>query len=170
VDVLKGVNMAFRRHLVQFPCGLRGDGAQAHNDLAISLWVRRQGWRLIYDPGLIVDHYLGARYVGTPRRNPQARAITNDAYNQTAALLATGTVSPLRLLAYGLILGDRAYPGPGRCVAGLATGSATELLRRMIPSFVGRLGAFRAHLYGDRLGYDWAQTRRAALTAGRSAS
>jgi glycosyltransferase involved in cell wall biosynthesis len=151
VDVLKGVNMAFRRHLVRLPSGM-GEGAQIH-DLAVSLWVRRQGWQLIYDPALIVDHYPAVRYTGTPRANPPARAIREEAYSHTAALLATGMVSPLRLLVYGVLFGDRAFPGPGRFLLGSARGEAQELVHRVIPALRGRFAAHRAYLRGDRLGY-----------------
>jgi glycosyltransferase involved in cell wall biosynthesis len=158
VDVLKGVNMAFRRHLVQFPSGLRGEGSQIHNDLALSLWVRSLGWRLIYDPLLIVDHYPGVRPSGSPRFDPPAKAIADGAYNQAAAIMASRTVPLARLVTYGLIVGDRAYPGPGRCLVGIARGEGQQMLRHVIPSLHGRLAAYYAYLRGYRLGYDMPRT------------
>lgn len=154
VDVLKGVNMAFRRHLIQLPSGLRGGGAQAHNDLSVSLWVRRQGWDLIYDPDLIVDHYPAPRQEGTPRGRPPRQAVSDEAYNYTAALLAMRAVSPLRLLTYGLLFGNRAYPGLGRCLIGFASGEGFDLSRRLVPSLHGQLSAHHSYRAGERLGYD----------------
>lgn len=154
VDVLKGVNMAFRRPLVRFPDGLRGGGAQAHNDLALSLWVRSQGWDLVYDPNLLVDHYPAPRHAGTPRGRPPTRAVSDEAFNLTAALLASGKVAPSRLFVYGLMVGDRSYPGPVRCLIGLSQPERVELLRRMIPSLQGKLAAYRSYRAGVRLGYD----------------
>ena len=58
VDLLKGVNMSFTSEALadlKFDESLRGSGAGVLCDLAISLDVRRKGWRLIYDPALVVD-------------------------------------------------------------------------------------------------------------------
>src|SRR5262249_9443786 len=49
VDVLKGANMVFRRASLALPVGLRGAGAEAHFEVATSLWARARGWTLIYD-------------------------------------------------------------------------------------------------------------------------
>ncbi len=154
VDVLKGVNMAFRRHLVRFPKGLRGEGSEVHNDLALCLWVRTKGWRLVYDPALIVDHFPGIRPSTSPRRNLPARATRDQAYNQAAALLATKMLSTSRVVAYGLLCGDRACPGPGRCLVGFARGEGQELSSRVLPATQGRLGAYWSYMRGSRLGYD----------------
>jgi len=60
----KGVNMNYRRAAIanlRFDQRLWGPGAQAHNDMAFSLAVRR-GWKLIYDPRVAVDHYPAQRF------------------------------------------------------------------------------------------------------------
>ena len=64
VDVLKGVNCAFRAPLLRavgFDARLRGDGAQLHWELGVCLPIRRAGWRLRYDPAIAVDHHVAAR-------------------------------------------------------------------------------------------------------------
>jgi len=59
VDHLKGVNMSFRRALLPaFDTNIRGPHL---NDTDISLGVRRQGYRLIFDPEAKVDHYPAVR-------------------------------------------------------------------------------------------------------------
>lgn len=65
VDVLKGVNCAFRLALVRthgFDERLRGAGAQVHWELSLCLALRRDGWRLIYDPAIRVRHHAGIRH------------------------------------------------------------------------------------------------------------
>ena len=65
VDVLKGVNCAFRLPLVRaarFDDRLRGQGAQVHWELSLCLALRRAGWRLVYDPAIRVRHHIGVRH------------------------------------------------------------------------------------------------------------
>ncbi len=64
VDVLKGVNCAFRAaplRGVGFDARLRGEGAQVHWELATCLPLRRAGWRLRYDPAIAVEHHVAPR-------------------------------------------------------------------------------------------------------------
>ena len=68
VDVLKGVNCCFRGNLLRsvgFDRRLRGRGNVSHWELALCLRLRRDGWRLVYDPAIRVDHH--------PRRPPRRR-------------------------------------------------------------------------------------------------
>jgi glycosyltransferase involved in cell wall biosynthesis len=64
VDVLKGVNCAYRATLLKsvgFDRRLRGAGAQLHWELGIGLPLRRAGWRLRYDPAIAVEHHVEVR-------------------------------------------------------------------------------------------------------------
>jgi GT2 family glycosyltransferase len=64
VDVLKGVNCAFRApplRAVGFDPRLRGAGAQMHWELGACLPLRRAGWRLRYDPAIGVEHHIESR-------------------------------------------------------------------------------------------------------------
>lgn len=90
VDILKGANMSYRRSAIKdqyFDDRLRGTGAQAHNDLAFSLAVRRKGWKLIYDPLVAVDHYPGQRFDQDKRGEFNALAMANRVHNKTLTLL-----------------------------------------------------------------------------------
>ena len=69
-DVLKGVNIAFRRPVldaVGFDPRLRGRGAQPHWEVSTCLGVKRAGWKVLYDPSVVVDHNEGPRYNDTER-------------------------------------------------------------------------------------------------------
>ena len=87
VDVLKGVNCAFRAAPLRragFDARLRGDGAQVHWELATCLPMRRAGWRLRYDPAIAVDHHVAPRdgadqvHRGAFAAEPFADAVHNE--------------------------------------------------------------------------------------------
>jgi GT2 family glycosyltransferase len=64
VDLLKGVNCAYRADLLRavgFDPRLRGAGAQLHWELGVGLPLRRAGWRLRYDPAIAVEHHVEVR-------------------------------------------------------------------------------------------------------------
>jgi (heptosyl)LPS beta-1,4-glucosyltransferase len=117
VDMLKGVNMSWRREAIaplQFDTRLLGNGAQVHNELALSLAVKRAGWKLLYDPAIAVDHYEGDRR--TEDRvgyfDSSMEAVFNSSYNE--ALILWEHFSPLQRMLYGLwsfLIGSRQVPG-----------------------------------------------------------
>jgi glycosyltransferase involved in cell wall biosynthesis len=89
VDILKGANCSFRMAAIKpigFDRRLRGAGAQVHNDMLASLAVRRAGWRLIYDPQVTVDHYLGKRHDRDQRGKLNRDATVDRAYNLRLAM------------------------------------------------------------------------------------
>jgi cellulose synthase/poly-beta-1,6-N-acetylglucosamine synthase-like glycosyltransferase len=112
VDVLKGVNCAYRRTVLQcigFDERLLGTGAQVHWELGLGLQLRRAGWKLIYDPAVAVDHYLAPR-CGEDQRDRYEW--TNAAYNETLSLLEY--VTPMRRLVFivwAVLVGTRSSPG-----------------------------------------------------------
>jgi GT2 family glycosyltransferase len=64
VDLLKGANMSFRcSALEKARCDtrLRGSGAQPNEDISLTLAVKREGWKIAYDPNAMVDHYQAIR-------------------------------------------------------------------------------------------------------------
>ena len=90
VDVLKGVNMSFRRSAIgqmHFDPRMRGTGAQVHFELAFSLSLKRAGWKLIYDPRVAVDHYPAQRFDEDQRNTFNDIALINAIHNETLVLL-----------------------------------------------------------------------------------
>lgn len=117
VDVLKGVNCAYRREALEpigFDSRLRGPGAQMYWELSLGLAVRRNGWRLVYDPTVLVDHFP-ARRADADRVGYETTSehdITDAAYNQTLLLLEH--LAPLQRLVYLLwvsLIGTNDSPG-----------------------------------------------------------
>lgn len=115
VQVLKGVNMAFRRDAIgslRFDPRLRGNRAQAHCETSFSLDVRRRGWTLIYDPSLRVEHFPAAQ------DNEDSRGSFNDAAFYNASfnfrLIMCEYLSPagrFAFVAYSTLIGERSDPG-----------------------------------------------------------
>jgi len=121
VDVLKGANMAFRTDWLRrfgFDERLRGIGAQVHNDLIICLQIRRAGGCLLYDPDLIVDHYMTHRPAGDDRTRGTLGAVSDEVHNETLALMEFLPTwrRPLWLIA-AVLWGTRRNPGLGVSLA-----------------------------------------------------
>ena len=101
VDVLKGVNMSFRRRAIadlRFDQRMRGSGAQVHFEVVFSLTLKQRGWKLIYDPQIAVDHFPAQRFDEDQRHAFNSEASINAVHNETVALL--GYLSPLRRLVF----------------------------------------------------------------------
>jgi glycosyltransferase involved in cell wall biosynthesis len=115
VDVLKGVNMSFRRHAigaVRFDHRLRGNGAQVHLDHSFAMAIKRAGWKLVYDPEIAVDHYLAPRHDEDSRSEFNPVAFRNSVHNQTLGML--DHLPPFRrvaFLGYSILVGTWAAPG-----------------------------------------------------------
>jgi cellulose synthase/poly-beta-1,6-N-acetylglucosamine synthase-like glycosyltransferase len=118
VYFIKGANMSYRRSALNgllFDKRLRGEGAQVCNDMAFSLTLRKNGWKLIYDPAVSVDHYPEPRFDFTGRTGGafEAKAAEITAYNQYWALATGMATGRERTIAcgYQVLVGNRSLPG-----------------------------------------------------------
>jgi hypothetical protein len=141
VDVLKGANLLFRREALRLPSDLRGAGAQEHFEVAMCLAILSEGWRLVFDPSIVVDHVPAPRSDGD-RGAPSATATRDAAYNLVRAVCELRPEVRWRRAVYGLLIGDRAVPGLARATAAVAMRDPTTA-RRLLPSVGGQLGALR---------------------------
>ncbi|MFC3801784.1 glycosyltransferase [Cohnella sp. GCM10012308] len=131
-DVLKGVNMSFRKELAVFPHDLHGTGAQAHFEVHMCLRARRLGFKLIYDASAVVDHYPAPRFDEDQRGKAVPEAAANAAYNlQLGILRWGGSFRAASRLVYAALIGDRASPGLGRLAIAWVRGE-----RIVVSSFV----------------------------------
>lgn len=111
VDVLKGVNMSFRKIAIKnlrFDENMKGTGAQVHFELAFCLALKQAGWKLIYDPEVKVNHYPARRFDEDIRRSFNKVAWSNAVHNETFALLKY--LSPNRRLIFlfwSILVGTR---------------------------------------------------------------
>jgi GT2 family glycosyltransferase len=143
VQHVKGVNMAFRRHLITFPVGLRGGGAQVHNETGMCLHLLAQGLKVVYDPRAQVDHYPGPRFDDDSREAPSVQAKLNSAYNASYIIHSFWPHLRFRRLAYMLLVGDRSSPGLVRAAIAVAKRDRS-LLHLIGPSAVVQVEAWRA--------------------------
>jgi glycosyltransferase involved in cell wall biosynthesis len=115
VDILKGVNMSFRKSAVsgmRFDERMRGTGAQVHFEIMWCLSLRKRGWKLVYDPNIIVDHYLAQRFDEDIRGQFNSLACSNAAHNETLALLEyLTTLRRVLFLLWAILIGTRACFG-----------------------------------------------------------
>ena len=116
VDILKGANMAIRRAALarkRLDTDLRGTGAEHHWEIDLSLALKRDGWRLAYDPSVEVRHYEAERYGGQREERMSAAERFDAVHNQTLALLRNLPPGRRTVAAsYAFLLGTRADPGP----------------------------------------------------------
>jgi glycosyltransferase involved in cell wall biosynthesis len=152
VDVLKGVNMSFRRSAItslRFDKRMRGTGAQVHFELAFTLTLKRAGWQIIYDPMIAVDHYPAQRFDEDRRNQFNKIALMNNVHNETLALLEYLSLPrQFIFLLWALLAGNR---------------DARGILQwlRFFPS-EGRLAGYKLHacLLGRWQGWQtWKQSR-----------
>jgi cellulose synthase/poly-beta-1,6-N-acetylglucosamine synthase-like glycosyltransferase len=150
VALLKGANMAFRRAALAIPTGLRGVGAQVHQEVSMCLWASKRGWTILYDPAIVVDHYPAERLDPDRRGRPEAKAVSDAAYNYTFSLLSFQPQLFWRRTLYGLLVGDRAIPGLARAVVAVARREA-DVIRYLPASLIGQAEALVDIARGRRL-------------------
>jgi glycosyltransferase involved in cell wall biosynthesis len=88
VDVLKGANMAYRRALAAplgFDLRLRGSGLE-HSEPSLCLPLRAAGWRIVYDPAIVVDHFLAPRARGDDRELLDPARVYDATFNEALSL------------------------------------------------------------------------------------
>jgi hypothetical protein len=124
VNLLKGANMSYRRRAIagiRFDTRLRGTGAQPYEDIAFSLAVARGGWRLAYDPGIVVNHFAVPR--DEPRHYVSVSSLTDvegfrtHAFNGVVALWNELSLPRhAAFLAWSLVVGTSTCPGLAQAV------------------------------------------------------
>lgn len=110
VDFLKGCNMSYRREALRPIDGRLAGPVPFGFEIDLGLHVRRRGWRVLYDPDVLVDHYPTRTY----RADSQEIAwVVN--HNQTYVLLKHLTwPRKLAFLAYTFGVGDKNTIGLAR--------------------------------------------------------
>jgi GT2 family glycosyltransferase len=135
---------AFRRDALALPVGLRPLASPAHMEIAMSLWARQRGWRLVYDPEIVVEHYKEPA-----DRNPRRFDVVRDsAFNLVLSICALEPSLRRRRGIFGLVFGDRESPGIGRAAVGLVRGEI-GVSRRLVASLVGQVEGLRAAARGE---------------------
>lgn len=153
VDLLKGVNMSFRRTAIanrRFDKRLRGTGAQPNNEVAFCLVLRRAGWKLIYDPLVAVNHHRGQRFDEDQRDAFNDIAFSNWRHNETLILLEH--LSPAQrivFLVWAILIGTRESPGFLQYLRFLPT-EGTLAGQKLLASLRGRWQGWQTWQQSDR--------------------
>ncbi len=148
VDVLKGVNCAFRAPLLRalgFDTRLAGSGAQMFWELALCLALRRAGWTLVYDPLIAVEHHIEPRHDADQRHRGlfDATSQSDAVHNETLALLEHfHGVRRTVFASWALVVGTRGEPGVLQ-MARLAVRGDRHAVARWWSTLVGRLRGWR---------------------------
>ena len=112
VAVLKGVNCSYRREALAFPSNLRGRGAQVAWEWGVGLHARSQGWRLLYDPSIMVDHFPGQRFDSDQRgRRLSPDVVANRAFNEAFIVGSFNQRMLVRRLIFQALVGSWSAPG-----------------------------------------------------------
>lgn len=162
VDVLKGVNCCYRGdvlRLIRLDPRMRGRGTVIHWELALSFAFQREGWRLIYDPAVAVDHHVAPRRDGdvNQRGGFERASFIDNVHNETLAVLEHLTpVRRVAFAAWAVLVGTREAPG-------LAQVPRLGLLERSPLGLTARRTA--AALHGRAVGAaTWLRDRHKAET------
>ena len=153
VDVLKGVNMSFRRQAIgkkRFDTRMRGTGAQVHFELEFCLALKKSGWKLIYDPNIEVDHYPAERFDEDQRYKFHRTAFINRVHNETLALLEF--LPPMRraiFLTWAIFIGTRNSVGIIQMLRFLSTQRILSI-KKFLASIEGRRQGWQTWNNSDR--------------------
>jgi len=120
VAVLKGVNVSFRTAALGGKLideGLHGTGSQPGGETDLCLYVGKAGWKLVFDSGVTVDHYISPRPPEDARDQHHGAAGRVAAYNMAYVVGKYGTAVQIagNFLSASL-LGSRFAPGMAACV------------------------------------------------------
>jgi GT2 family glycosyltransferase len=151
-DILKGANMSFRRALLAhaFDEALQLGAAQC-NDADASLRVRRRGYRLIYDPLAVVDHYPSERFGKATRRYDASHMLFAEGHNwMYIALKHARPWEVPGVLAYGFLVGHARAYGLLRAATALREAPPLLVARRLGHSLRGKSAAIFTALRGGR--------------------
>jgi GT2 family glycosyltransferase len=148
VFTLKGVNSSYRRQLMgQFDANLRGLPELANED-EMGLRVRKQGYRMIYDPKILVDHFPS-------HKRPDARGsravfdrvqVYNVNHNYTYVLFKH--LSPWNrffFLLYNFLIGDSPNMALVRALYGFARTANWGYLQILPAAYAGKLAGIKTY-------------------------
>lgn len=128
VDIIKGANMTFRRSALgskQINTALRGRGTELHTEVELCLALKAKGWKIAYDPAVMVDHYEEVRHGAQRSPEMDAEARHDALHNRVYGLLEH--LPPHRAVPaflYGILVGTRDNPGLAVTIKAIFVGTS----------------------------------------------
>lgn len=145
-NCFSGGNMAFRKNALigSFDMRLnRGDSIAYETDLALN--VQAKGFRVLYDPRAIVDHYPAPRKIDT-QRGWNSKECFCYAHNHTYICLKhLRWYGKLSFFIYFFIGGQWGCPAPITYILSLISRRPVSWREQFIPSMRGRLKGIRTY-------------------------
>jgi len=146
VDHLKGANMSYRRSLMKPFDQNMVRGECLLNDTDASLWVRSQGYRIIYDPQVLVDHYPAQRHGASTRDLASSEAVYNNSHNWVYCLLKyQRPLQRVVFVLYALLVGQGYLIGLAKYLLALPRGPVAAT-RQLLAATKGKLAGVRTYL------------------------
>lgn len=155
VDLLRGVNMAFRRDALgpaRFDERLDRRGSYG-NEIDLCFQVRERGGRILYDPLVRVDHHWAPREWWATR-DDRAANVFNYSHNHAYVMLKhLGWRAWVVFLPYFVLVGQRASPGPLLACSDLLRSRSWPAWRAgLLPALRGKVAGVRTYLAQLRAG------------------
>jgi glycosyltransferase involved in cell wall biosynthesis len=150
VEVLKGVNLSVRGELLRaarIDERLRGVGTEHHWEVALCLTLAGRGFRVVYDPGIAVDHHLQERVADS--RTFDAGELRDSMFNETLALLEyLPRWRRASYVAWAFALGTSSTPGVAQMLRALPArgGSGWSQFRGAQAGLLAGMRAYRRSL------------------------
>jgi len=128
VDVLKGVNMAFRRDFIKnyrFDLNMNNISSVSF-EFDICFYIKKKGGKIVYDPDIRVYHKIAKRGTGVQRG--EERVMIEYSSNYTYVMLKHLPIwRKIVFLFYFFLIGQRASYGPILYIFDLLTGKKPSL-------------------------------------------
>lgn len=148
VDLLKGVNMAFRSsYLDRFRFGGYLELQAGSNwELDLCLSIKEKNGRIVYDPELRVDHYAAPRVWVTGRKD-LVKNIYDHSHNYTYIILKHFPwYRKIAFLIYIFLIGQPGSWGLMTILIGPIVKGRIVWRGQVVPSFKGRMDGIKTYL------------------------
>jgi hypothetical protein len=146
-DCFGGSNIAFRTALVT-KCidPILNFGDASHYETDIALCIRKTGFKVLYDPKLIVNHYAAPRAIDI-KRGWNAKASYFYSHNLTYVCLKhLRWYGKLAFLIYYFFGGQWKYPALATFILSLFGGKTVSFKKQLIPSYQGRFAGIKTYI------------------------
>jgi hypothetical protein len=139
--------MAFRTSLLKSGIDITmnmGVGQKYETDIALN--IQKMGYRVLYDPKLVVDHYAAPRAIDI-ERGWNAKACYSYAHNLTYLCLKhLRWYGKIAFLVYFFIGGQWPCPAPATYILSLLRGNIISIRDQLLPSIQGRIAGIKSYI------------------------
>jgi GT2 family glycosyltransferase len=147
-DCFGGSNMAFRTCILESAIDMTlnlGTGAKYETDIALN--IREMGYRVAYDPQLVVDHYAAPRAIAI-ERGYNSKQCHCYAHNLTYLCLKhLRWYGKAAFLVYFFLGGQWPCPAPLTYLLGLLNGNKITFKDHLSPSMRGRFEGIKSYIH-----------------------